>query len=139
MATRSTIAVLHTDGTVSSSYCHWDGYLTHHGRILVQHYNTLELAEELISHGSMSSLAESITPAGAHTFDDPEKGCTVYYGRDRGETDTAPILFDDLTHYYQDNDNEEYDYLFIGNTWMYSTDGAWREVAGALLDEDADD
>ena len=56
MATRSTIAVEHADGTVSQVYCHWDGYLTHNGQILLDHYDTQEKAEQLVSLGSISSL-----------------------------------------------------------------------------------
>jgi len=44
------------DHTVVSSYCHWDGYVEHNGKILVEHYQNREDVQELIDGGSMSSL-----------------------------------------------------------------------------------
>ncbi len=53
MATRSTIAVQHNDGTISQIYCHWDGYLEYNGKILLTHYSTLESVEDLVKYGDM--------------------------------------------------------------------------------------
>jgi hypothetical protein len=44
------------DHTVVSSYCHWDGYVEHNGKILVEHYQNRQDVQELIDGGSMSSL-----------------------------------------------------------------------------------
>jgi hypothetical protein len=71
MATRSRIAIEKQDGTVDSIYCHWDGYLSHNGKILFNHYDNEKL-EKLIGLGDISTLGES-------TED------TVAYCRDRGE------------------------------------------------------
>ena len=49
MATRSKIAIEDQDGTVRSIYCHWDGYPSHHGPILLEHYTTQEKVESLIA------------------------------------------------------------------------------------------
>ena len=87
MATRSTIAVQHADGTVSQIYAHWDGYLSHNGRILFEAYNTQERAEALVALGDISSLDRSIEQPAGHSFNKPVEGCTVFYGRDRGEED----------------------------------------------------
>ena len=54
MATRSTIGVLNTDGSVTAVYCHWDGYPEHNGKILIENYTTEEKVRELISFGSIS-------------------------------------------------------------------------------------
>lgn len=56
MGTRSRIGIEMPDHTVVSVYCHWDGYVEHNGRILVQHYQNREDVQELIDGGSMSSL-----------------------------------------------------------------------------------
>jgi hypothetical protein len=72
MATRSTIAVQHADGTVSQVYAHWDGYLENNGKILNENYSTVTLVEELISLGDISGLDCTISD-------------TVFYMRDRGE------------------------------------------------------
>jgi hypothetical protein len=116
MATRSTIAVLHKDGTVSQIYCHWDGYVSHNGRILQEHYNSLDLAEELVELGNLSSLGKELWPQGDHhSFDDPETGVCVFYCRDRAETNQAPVKFRSLDMYFLEGDQEEYNYLFDSN------------------------
>lgn len=121
MATRSTIAVQHQDGTVSQIYAHWDGYLEHNGRLLETHYTTLELVEELVSLGDISSLRERIEPLGtAHTFDTPENDVTIYYGRDRGEKDVSPQKFANLSDYMENGGGQEYDYIFLNGEWFVS-------------------
>lgn len=125
MGTRSTIAVQHADGTVSQVYSHWDGYLDHNGKLLVAHYNTLELAEELVSLGDISSLGERIHPTAplgiGHSFDKPEPGVTIYYGRDRGEDGVAPQKFPSLTGsqagYMANGGGQEFDYIFFDGEW----------------------
>ena len=93
MATRSRIAIENEDGTVTSIYCHWDGYVDRNGRVLQEHYNERSKVEALIALGDISYLDVDIEPTGKHTFDDPEKGVTVAYHRDRGE----PL--NQITHY----------------------------------------
>jgi len=85
MGTRSDIIVHRADGKWARVYCHWDGYLSHNGRILFDHYTSQKQAEKLVSHGDMSSLAPRCSKPKGHSFDKPVKGFTVYYGRDRGE------------------------------------------------------
>ena len=55
MATRSRIGIELSDGSILSAYHHWDGYPEWLGRILKTHYNSKELAAELIDGGDMSS------------------------------------------------------------------------------------
>ena len=55
MATRSRIGIELSDGSILSSYHHWDGYESWLGRILKTHYNSKELAAELIDGGDMST------------------------------------------------------------------------------------
>jgi hypothetical protein len=117
MATRSTISVQHKDGSISSIYCHWDGYPSHHAPILLEHYNSLELAEQLVSHGSLSLLDDSIEPTGAHTFENPEDGVCIYYGRDRGESNTKPSVYDTKESFLLRYNGEDFNYLFSGGFW----------------------
>lgn len=136
MATRSTIAVELEDGKVQQVYAHWDGYLEHNGAILLEHYNTQELAIALTNLGSISSLRERITPLGTtHSFDSPEDDVTIYYGRDRGERDTEPHKFENVEEYKGALDGEEYDYLFSLGKWtvrFYKTQGQWIDLQEAL-------
>ena len=55
MATRSRIGLELSNGSILSAYHHWDGYPEWLGRILKTHYNSKELAAELIDGGDMSS------------------------------------------------------------------------------------
>ena len=90
----------------------------------------MERAEELVALGDLSILGERITPTGAHSFNNPERGTCIAYGRDRGEKDTAPEKFWDVKHFKMDADME-YNYLFTKGTWMWrgpNTKRAWHEI-----------
>ena len=140
MATRSTIAVQHADGSVSQIYAHWDGYLSNNGKILVESYNTLAQAEALVALGDISSLDRSIECPSGHSFNSPAKGCTTFYGRDRGEEGTEPNVFETLSDYRTNFDGEEYNYLFRNGEWeviSYATDDQWLSVTEALEREAA--
>ena len=85
MATRSSIHSF--DGeTLTSVYCHWDGYPSHHAPILLEHINTPEKVNELLGFGSISSLEKNTIPTEEHSFEHPQKDVTIFYGRDRGES-----------------------------------------------------
>ena len=141
MATRSTIAVQQADGTVSQIYAHWDGYLDGNGQLLQTYYNSQELAEALVSLGSISSLAERRDPLGTtHTYDTPEKDVTVYYGRDRGETEVEPTVYTNFSDYKKNGDSQEYDYVFMGGEWFvscYETNDKFVALAQVLANENA--
>jgi len=94
MATRSRIGVMHGD-IVKSIYCHWDGYLEHNGKILLEHYNSAK-ANELVSLGDLSSLRPEIgvehpfsrfeTKMSDSEWDETYGNQCTFYGRDRKET-----------------------------------------------------
>ena len=101
MATRSRIGLELPDGSILSVYHHWDGYETWLGRILKTHYNSKELAAELIDGGDMSVCwGEDKQPE--------------YYSA-RGE-DCPPRLDTNLQEYLCDG--EEYAYLFRNGEWV---------------------
>ena len=93
MSTRSYICKENPDGTYTGIYCHSDGYLTYNGAMLLDHYNSRERVEKLIS--------------------------CVFYGRDRGETgqEPHPITLEEI------NSPEswiEYCYIFgQDNQWKF--------------------
>ena len=64
-----------------------DGYLTYNGAMLLDHYNSKERIDKLLSFGNMISLNINIEPdpSKPHTFDDRQEDVAVFYGRDRGE------------------------------------------------------
>jgi hypothetical protein len=55
MATRSRIGIELSDGSILSSYHHYDGFPEWLGRILKTHYNAKSLVEELVDGGDMTS------------------------------------------------------------------------------------
>lgn len=61
MSTNSNIALYNAKTKqFKSIYCHYDGYLSHHGDILLRCYNTKEKVEELLSKGGLLSLKEEV-------------------------------------------------------------------------------
>jgi len=120
MATRSRIAIEDQDGTVRSIYCHWDGYPSHHGPILLENYTTQEKVESLIALGSISSLApETEIPEGVkHNFENATEGIVVAYHRDRGED--LSIQHHGSVNGFVKSDVEEYGYIFTAaGEWLF--------------------
>jgi hypothetical protein len=140
MATRSTISIVTErtkDGVGRTIYSHWDGYPSHNGRILLEHYKDAEKINFLIDLGDISILAENVSPKKEgirrkmnekyeydliptkepHSFDEPHQGVVVAYGRDRGEKDVEASSFKGKTP--DKRRSEEYDYLFVEseNKW----------------------
>lgn len=117
MATRSTIAKLNPDGTVTSIYCHWDGYPDGVGATLEEHYTDLAKIRQLLALGDISILAEEIGEQ--HDFDNPTDGWTLAYGRDRGESDVGPLVHGSTEQWLDSRKGSgcEYGYLWNGDVW----------------------
>ena len=125
MGTHCSIALERDDGTIIASYCHYDGYLTGVGATLVRHYSDPEKIQELISLGGMSTLGKTVNPSSdKHSFASPEKGVTVFYHRDRGESwrMNAPTLYDSFDEWFAAND-QQYNYLYMEGSWMCRNGG----------------
>ena len=103
MATRGRIGIELSDGSILSSYHHWDSYESWLGRILKTHYNTKDKVTELIDGGDMSSCWNDNK--------EPE-----YYSA-RGEN-CPPRLDADLCEYLLPDNSEEYAYLFRNGEWI---------------------
>lgn len=58
MSTHSRIGQLNQDGSVTSVFCHWDGYPKHQLPILKERYNSPETVTELLKHGDLWALDE---------------------------------------------------------------------------------
>lgn len=121
MGTRSRIGYYDIEkNQVVSVYCHWDGYPSYNGRILLNHYNTLEKAKQLVSGGDISSLGESCECPDGHCFENKVNGYTVYYGRDRGEKNVGPKVSKSMKDYDRIKSGQEYEYMFI-DRWLVRT------------------
>ena len=131
MATRSSISIKTPEGKYRSVYCHWDGYPSHNGRILKEHYTNVDKINRLIDLGDLSSLNERVDPVGEHSYDDKEPGVVVAYGRDRGETDVGFTLLEDLKSVKKRYDDCDYHYVY---------DGSWKIIRGnELVDFDVNE
>lgn len=117
MGTRSSIVVKVGD-KVKGIYCHWDGYPSHNGRILIGHYNSQELAEQVISLGDLSSLDVSMECPDGHTYSTPKDGYSIAYGRDRGEDDTDAKEYGDYPEALESLE-QECNYYWDGSRWLY--------------------
>lgn len=120
MGTRSRIGILEPDGSVTSIYCHWDGYPSHHGPILLNHYATEEKVRALMALGDISVLGEELGEK--HDFDEPPDGVCNVYGRDRGEEGVSARRSASVADFK--TIAEEYMYLFQpGIGWQVSERG----------------
>ena len=121
MSTRSRIGIQLADGSILSSYHHYDGYPEWLGRILTTHYNAKSLAEELIDGGDMTSCwtDERWDDSGVKGVYGPQ-----YYSA-RGE-DIPPSLDNTLDEYLKDG--EEYAYIFKDGEWVCYDTKSWSET-----------
>ena len=118
MATRSTIGMLLEDGqTIRSVYCHWDGYPEGVGAMLKNHYTDPTKIEQLLDHGDISSLQETIGEQ--HPFEDSGSDETTFYGRDRGETGINALTHADEHEWigFRRGSWCEYGYLWANGEW----------------------
>jgi hypothetical protein len=136
MGTRSRIGVMHGD-KCKSVYCHWDGYLSNNGRILLEHYDSAK-ANHLVALGDISSLDRNVEiPEGVeHTFDNPVKGITSFYGRDRGETGCEFVVdhtFEDFMKRVDDS-GAEYYYIMKDGVWYVGDNYGNGDMSGRLME-----
>jgi hypothetical protein len=99
MATRCNIAIFEKQNEqgvheVKIIYSHFDGYPSGVGATLMEHYTDINKIRKLIDGGDISTLRKEVDiPDGAeHSFDNRAENITVFYGRDRGETDVDAVV-----------------------------------------------
>ena len=122
MSTRSRIALQNNDGTFTSIYCHFDGYPSNNGKILLEHYTDESKVRALMDLGNLSILGTEL--GDKHDFDthldQNNTGCLAY-GRDRGEKNTKAVTSKthaDLTTLAR-NCGGEFLYLFANGAWSF--------------------
>ena len=97
MATRARIGLELADGTITTSYHHWDGYPAGLGFNLVNNWTAEDKLAEAIELGDASHWADTIgEKTDFDVRDDNYYKQNVYYHRDRGEprVNTSPIVYD---------------------------------------------
>jgi hypothetical protein len=135
MATRSTIALEFADDTVGQVYCHWDGYLSHNGKILLENYSDPFKLRSLIDLGDLSVLAAEIGTK--HDFEVQVKGPCTFYGRDRDESGTQAKYFDNFEDYAANHQTEEYEYILRKDGEWYVEQGNGFELLSEVLVKEA--
>ena len=110
MSTNSLVAYLNEDGSVVSSYVHYDGYATGVGEMLLEHYHSEERARDLAwCLGYASSLKETISES----------------HEDRANTDEAETYesYEDFEEYIRECSHLEYVYVWDTHKdeWLVAT------------------
>lgn len=114
MSTHCGIAIKTEEG-YNTIYCHHDGYPSYMRDMLTTNYNSEELATKLVSLGDASSIREKLEPTTpAHSFDNPERDVCIFYGRDRGESDTEPYCYSKKELF----NNYYFVYIFENDYWV---------------------
>lgn len=130
MSTHSCIGLEEPDGTILYVYCHFDGYPSHNGAMLLKHYSNPKKLRELLSLGSLASLQKLIHPTGPHTYREPEKGVCRFFGRDAG--DSPESVFRKYANNRAKLDGEwNYLWLVRDGRWIVkgqTTGGVWLHL-----------
>ena len=113
MGTKSSIGCMLPNGKIAYVECRFDGYLSHVGKILVEHYNDLDKVLELLLGGDIVSLQEDLE----HTERESALGFAKIEDFIDCEVKEADWMGDYLL-----NGEGEYKYLFIKGMW-YVVDG----------------
>jgi hypothetical protein len=100
MATRSTITVQNSDGNYITAYCHYDGYLSNNGKILIENYTSPNKVIKLVELGNIRALG-------------PENMVDVFE-----ENSGKYFISESLTKIKRSG--EDYNYYFDGKKWWYS-------------------
>jgi hypothetical protein len=112
-STRWNVGIEAPNGKVIATYGHFDGYREGVGKTLKRHYTNPSKIKQLIKLGKqgISSLDKGIKGGKDHTFSSPEKGETVFYGRDRGEKGSMSDTYRNRDSYAKGFD-QEFAYLY---------------------------
>ena len=113
-----------TGKTVWLIYCHWDGYPSNNGRILLEHYQDETKVKKLIHLGDLSFLGPEIGKK--HNFNkahDEHPDWCCAYGRDRRAKKTHSVQYR-KSNFQSWNElcQQEYLYLWKDGQWWF-TDG----------------
>ena len=111
MSTNSVVGYIRSDGSIVSSYVHYDGYETGVGMTLLEHYNSDERALAVSVGGYYSSLSEDLKESLENSVHHDE-----------------PEMFDSMTEfeeYLMENSHLEFGYLWTGGKWMVSS---WSRI-----------
>ena len=115
---------------VNSIRVHCDGYPEHMGKLLSEHYNNVDRIYSLIYRGNASCIYEKLEPtSGRHDFDHRQKGVSVFYIRDRGDSpvEEGYKTYKNKKEFMEKSVYYDVDYIYLFNpskgTWRYYKEG----------------
>jgi hypothetical protein len=115
MATRSMIAIEDEDGTITSIYCHWDGYIENNGVLLLENYQDREKVKQLIALGDISALDKNIEGDES----------VIAYHRDFKYTLNSRTPISNIEDMLDEYSDIEYIYVFTNNNiWLVNKGGS---------------
>lgn len=109
MSTRSFIGMVNRDHTITSVYCHWDGYPEYNGKLLLEHYDNRAITRKLLHKGDFSSLRPKISD--------------IEYYVDRGDEEVGAVkqTLDKFIEMCRESWCEYFYILKTDGTWTVST------------------
>jgi hypothetical protein len=128
-ATRSQIGVITKKGNILSTYVHYDGYPDGVGATAKKYYSGGKVNQLLKVDGGVgiSVLDKKMDGGKDHSFANPAKDQTIFYGRDRGEKGGKHLkgYLDGIETYIKDAGNKAgADYVYLYNEkdkkWYYA-------------------
>ena len=142
MATRGAIGIRNEDGSVTGIYTHWDSYVSHNGRILLENYDHTK-TRQLLELGAVSSLGEEIGEK--HDFDetykegDPRKKWCTFYTRDLGDEMWAAQTYESEDDFFKKMKESWVEYCYLleecGTWFVKAYSGRWERVDELLAKE----
>jgi hypothetical protein len=141
MGTRSAIGYKTETGKIRAKYSHYDGYVAGAGKTLQEHYTQARKIAQMVELGDQSYMDKEIfpMPGSGHSFETPEEGVTIFYGRDRGETNVEAVEFDTVQEFveYYTGSGCEYFYLHTAAGWIvHDRYGAGNDANGFPIFDD---
>lgn len=120
MSTHCRIGIENDDGSVTSIYCHHDGYPSHTGKILKENYSDEKTLRELISYGDTSGIEPTLILSLKESY--------ATHGED------LSIMQSDLAMFIRNI--EEYGYLFRNGTWYVDRGEGFEELTEDIIEND---
>ena len=122
--TRWLVGIEGNNGKILSTYGHYDGYPQHTGKLLKKIYNSPQKVKQMMKLGrsGISFLDKSMKGGKDHSFENPKKGESIFYGRDRGEKDNWTSNWKNRDAVKFDS-GEEYAYIYNmkEKKWYYKS------------------
>ena len=118
MSTRSNIVLLRDNGSCSAIYCHYDGYLEHNGKMLLDNYTSTQDVRALVSIGNIRALKPTLDEMVEEEYKElPQNFSTL-----RGYMSQVDTLFIEFIYLWSEEDE----------SWWVSRSVS-KEVGGAYL------